>query len=78
MPDFINIAHPERLGPDSQEYRNNLEIKRLKAELEQLRVWYDMIEARLMSIFTRIERGDPVELHYPDGAVIRVARVEQS
>lgn len=67
--DHININHPERRGADSDRFRSILEHDKLKLELTQLRQWYDMLERDLTAIFTRVERGDPVELHYPDGSV---------
>lgn len=75
--DHINIQHPERRGADSDTYRSRLEIEQLRAELKQLRMWYDTLERDLTAIFTRIERGDEAELHYPDGRIFVIAGRER-
>lgn len=75
--DHINIQHPNRHGPDSESYRSNLAIDTLKIELKQLRIWYDCMARDLEAIFNRIERGDPAELHYPDGRVFVVTGKEK-
>lgn len=73
MADHINIQHPDYCGVESRSYRDRLEIEKLKLELKQLRQWYDSVSNNLESIFTRIERGETAELHYPDGRVIVIA-----
>lgn len=77
MPDHINIQHPDRRGVASDYYRSMLEIKKLKAELEQLGQWYLSVSGDLEAIFTRIERGETAELHYPDGRVFVVEGKER-
>lgn len=69
MPDHINIQHPEHNDVESNFYRSRLKIEQQAIELKQLRQWYDSVCGDLTSIFTRIERGDAVELHYKDGSV---------
>lgn len=77
MADHINIQHPEPRGVHSDFYRQILTEKKLRAELDQLTTWYQALEADLKSIFTRIERGEPCELHYPDGRVMLITGKEQ-
>jgi hypothetical protein len=77
MADHINIQHPDYRGVESQTYRSMLENEKLKLELKQLRQWYDTIERDLDSIFTRTERGEKTELHYPDGRVYIISGVER-
>jgi hypothetical protein len=77
MADHINIVHPAPRGEGSDFYRQTLSEKKLRVELEQMTTWYHALEADLTSIFTRIERGDPVELHYPDGRVFQITGKEQ-
>lgn len=67
--DHININHPDRLDVYSDVYRSVLERKRLELEVAQLGEWLKMATRDLEAIFTRIERGEPVELHYRDGSV---------
>lgn len=76
--DHINIQHPERRGVDSDTYRWIMENDKLKLELKQLRQWYDTLERDLSSIFTRIERGQTVELHYPDGRCFVVTGADRA
>lgn len=75
--DHINIQHPDRRGVESETYRSRLEIDKTQLELKQLRLWYDALSNDLEAIFNRIERGDPAELHYPDGRVFVVTGKER-
>lgn len=77
MADHINIQHPDHRGVDSDTYRGRLEITKLKAEIEQLSMWHRAVCNDLESIFTRIERGEKAELHYPDGRVFIVSGTER-
>ena len=77
MPDHINIQDPDCRGVDSEIYRSRLTIEQQKVELAQLRLWYDALAKDLASIFTRIERGDPAELHYKDGRVFVITGAEK-
>lgn len=69
--DHININHPDSPGRavDGNVYRGILERDKIALELKQLQQWHDCLVRDMTSIFTRIERGEPVELHYPDGSV---------
>lgn len=75
--DHLNIQHPDRRGADSDTYRFILQIEQQKVELKQLRQWYEALERDLEAIFNRIERGDPAELHYPDGRVFVITGTER-
>lgn len=76
--DHININHPDRRGVESDAYRWILENEKLKLELKQLRQWHEVVERDLSAIFNRIERGDKVELHYPDGRCFVVTGVDRA
>ena len=75
--DHINIQHPDRFDTFGGSYTSALKIKKLEVELEHLREWYDSLSNNLTAIFTRIERGDPAELHYPDGRVFVITGQEK-
>lgn len=75
MPDHINISHPSEYGIQSDFYLNKLKLAQLRIEIEQLCSVYRSVSDNLDSIFTRIGRGESVELHYPDGTVRTVAEV---
>lgn len=74
MTDHINITHP-----DSRDrwmhYRR--EIERLKADLTLTNSMLMEVQGDLSSIFTRIQRGEQVELHYPDGTVIPITKARR-
>ncbi|AID18367.1 hypothetical protein PPF1_54 [Rhizobium phage vB_RleM_PPF1] len=66
MPDHINIHHPDSRA----KYRHEmLEIVQLRARVSTLESFLLNAEGDLEAIFTRIERGDEVELHMQSGAV---------
>lgn len=69
MPDHINIHHPR---PREERMRHAIEVAELKARASVMAAYIADMESDLTAIFTRIGRGDPVELHYPDGSVIPV------
>lgn len=71
--DHINISHPDRFDLFSSQYASSLKIKQLEMELQHLRGWHESLSNNLTAIFTRIERGQTAELHYPDGHVIVIA-----
>ncbi|MBY2911405.1 hypothetical protein [Rhizobium leguminosarum] len=66
MPDHININHPDSRA----KYRHEmLEIVQLRARVSTLESFLLNAEGDIEAIFTRIERGDEVELHMQSGAV---------
>lgn len=69
MADHINIHHP-----DGREVRRRIaiEIAELQARIKVLNNDVLDMESDLNSIFTRIERGDEVELHMQHGGVFVV------
>lgn len=69
MPDHININHPDGRARWRSEM---LEIAQLRAKVQTLENSLLSVEGDLDAIFTRIERGDEVELHMPSGAVFVV------
>lgn len=69
MADHINIHHP---GPREERMRRAIEIAELKARIATMEGYMLDMEGDLGAIFTRIQRGDNVELHYPDGTVINM------
>lgn len=73
MADHINIRPPVSLL-DMQERIANAKVR---AELETLQRHYNDMASNLESIFNRIARGEPVELHYPDGTVIPITRARR-
>lgn len=73
MADHINISAPR----DRDALRDRIEKAQMKAELETLRIHYDSMVENLDSIFTRIARGEQVELHYPDRTVIPITRARK-
>lgn len=69
MPDHININHPDNRA----RYRfEMLEIAQLRAKVQTMENFLLNAESDLEAIFTRIERGDEVELHMKSGAVFVV------
>ncbi len=66
MPDHINIHHPDSRA---KYRRERLAIEELRAKVSTLESFLFDAEADLEAIFTRIERGDEVELNMPSGAV---------
>lgn len=75
--DHINVMHPDRYSLDSDIFRDRLTIRKLQVELENVTQFHAAVSRNLEAIFTRIGRGDPVELHYPDGRVFVVTGVEK-
>ena len=70
MADHINIMHPQQ--HDQYQPENLLSAKIQQTELA-LRIASNRLDAAiadLESIFARIDRGQTVELHYPDGRKI--------
>lgn len=66
MPDHINIQHPER----GERYeREALKIAELKTKIAVMETALARSRDDLEAIFTRIERGDPCELHMMNGDV---------
>jgi hypothetical protein len=66
MPDHINIHHPDSRA---KYRRERLAIEELRAKVSTLESFLLDAEGDLEAIFTRIERGDQVELNMPSGAV---------
>lgn len=73
MADHINIRPPR----DLFEMEDRMAKARLEAEMKVLQAAYEKVCADLDSIFTRIARGDQVELHYPDGQVVLITRARK-
>lgn len=73
MPDHVNINYP-----DGREKWLREQIRRDKVEAELKATNSAFLEANgdLESIFFRIERGFPVELHYPNGRVAIIEKVK--
>lgn len=69
MADHINIHHP---GNIDNRMRAAIETAELKARVSVLERYLMGAQSDLDAIFTRIARGEVVELHYPDGRVIVV------
>ncbi|MGR9441639.1 hypothetical protein [Rhizobium leguminosarum] len=69
MPDHINIHHPDNRA---KYRRERLAIEELRAKVTTLENFLLDAEGDLEAIFTRIERGDEVELHMPSGEVFIV------
>lgn len=76
--DHINIRHPDQNAADSPRARTRLHTETLKTELRVLRECHDELQRDLEAIFTRIDRGQIVELHYPDNRVIRVKAYKEA
>jgi hypothetical protein len=76
-PDHININHPERLEIYNESYRGLMEKRKLELEVKQLTEWLEIACRDLEAIFTRIERGETSELHYPDGRVFVIRGEER-
>lgn len=70
MPDHVNINHPD--GREKW-LRERISRDKVEAELKATSSAFNEANGDLESIFFRIERGHPVELHYPNG---RVAIIE--
>jgi len=71
MADHVNIIQIERFD---QHWDDRLAHDKIKAELEIMTMRFQQAQSNLDAIFTRIRRGDDVELHYRNGDVIRVVR----
>ena len=69
MASHINIQQIERFDTNWDWALADLKAK---AELEIMTKRFEQAASQLDAIFTRIARGDEVELHYRDGSVIRV------
>lgn len=72
MADHINISWPRQLW----EMEDRVAKAKLEAEMRVLQTAYEAMASNLDAIFTRIARGDQVELHYPDGKVILVTKAK--
>lgn len=70
MPDHINIHMPRTRDV----LQDAIGRAQLEAEMKVLRTNYDKMAGDLEAIFTRIGRGDQVELHFPDGNVVPITR----
>ncbi|MBX5112735.1 hypothetical protein [Rhizobium lentis] len=75
MPDHININHPDSRARWREK---TLEIVQLRAKITMLENCLLDIEGDLEAIFTRIERGDEVELHMQSGAVFVITGKERT
>lgn len=73
MADHINISAPRR----RHELQERITAQQMKAEMEILRNAYDDMASDLDSIFTRIARGEQVELHYPDGTIVPITKARR-
>jgi len=71
--DHINIRAPR----DLFEMEDRFQKARLEAEMKVLQTAYETVRADLDSIFTRIGRGEQVELHYPDGKVVLITKAKK-
>ncbi len=69
MADHSNIHHP---GSREGRMRAAIEVAELKARLDVMERYLFDATTDLEAIFTRIGKGERVELHYPDGEIIRV------
>lgn len=69
MADHMNIHHP---NGRRDRLRAAIEVAELKARLSVLETTLLNMEDDLEAIFTRIAKGERVELHYPDGEIIRI------
>lgn len=76
--DHINISHPLKYEIHGDTYQSRLQSRKLQVELEQLTQFYEVVSRNLEAIFTRIEMGQPAELHYPDGRVFIITGKERS
>lgn len=65
MSDHINIHERGYRHRDAQRYR--LQLAQIEAELKLVKDERDQYASDLDAIFTRIARGDPVELHLAEG-----------
>ena len=73
MADHINIAAPKK----RHELEDRLWRERMQTELKVLQEAYDKLASDMDSIFTRIGRGEQVELRYPDGQVIPITKARR-
>lgn len=69
MADQVNIPDPYTADRDWQRLMES-ELAKTRESVLTRRIMEQ--DAQLSAIFTRIERGDDVELHYRDGTVIVV------
>lgn len=69
MSDHSNINHP-----DDEENRdhNRKEVSYLKADVERLEAMVRHLRSDLDAIFTRVGRGDTVDLYCQDGTHIEI------
>lgn len=72
MADHINISAPRH----RYEMQDAIARAHMEAEMKLLQMHHDKMADDLDSIFTRIARGEQVELHYPDGKVILVTKAK--
>ncbi|MGO8093173.1 hypothetical protein [Rhizobium leguminosarum] len=75
MPDHFKINHPDSRA----KYRHEmLEIVQLRARVSTLESFLLNAEGDLEAIFTRIERGNEVELHMQSGAIFVITGKERT
>ena len=70
MADHININHPQQYDPFRTDNLLHVRVQEMELELKIANQRLNAAMADLGSIFTRIDRGQTVELHYPDGRKI--------
>lgn len=73
MADHINIHAPQK----RYDLQDELARAHMEAEMTVLRNRYDKMADDLDAIFTRIARGEQVELHYPDGTMVPITRARR-
>lgn len=70
MADHINISERSQRGSD---WATIVQIEKLKVEVLWAEKRAEAMIRDLEAIFTRIGRGDTVQLHYENGTVIEVS-----
>lgn len=73
MADHINISAPRK----RYEMQDEIARAHMEAEMKLLQARYDGMASDLDAIFTRIARGEQVELHYPDGTVVPITKARK-
>jgi hypothetical protein len=73
MADYINISEIDRFDTRWDE---RVAFDKIKVELDIMTKRFEQAESHLSAIFTRIGRGDEVQLHYRDGEVVRIGRLD--
>lgn len=72
MADHSNIHEPNYAA--REEWRARVEVEKLKLALSWAEKERDHYRDNLDAIFTRIARGDHVDLYYGDGSHIRLTQ----